>query len=106
DDCDGPNSMLGAWFGHRSLKEIPQLVSTANPINYVNEKCPPFIFLHGSRDRQVPLLQSWNLAAALIAAIGKDKVEHHVIKGAEHSIYDFETEEIYSLEEAFLKKHL
>lgn len=106
DDNDGPDSPLGVWFGHRALKTIPQEVATANPIRYVSPASPAFLFLHGSKDRQVPILQSLNLAAALTAQIGPERVEHHIIEGAEHNIFDFETEEIYNLEADFLHRQM
>ncbi|MCI8598113.1 MAG: alpha/beta hydrolase [Lachnospiraceae bacterium] len=106
EDNDGPDSFLGVLFGRKSLWEIKEEVDKVNPIRYVSEKCPPFLFLHGSRDRQVPILQSLNLAAEIIQKAGPDKAEHHIIEGAEHNIFDFETDEIYDIEEKFLRKHL
>lgn len=100
------DSPLGVFLGNVNLKDIPDTVQKASPISYVNEKCPPFLFLHGTEDRTVPYLQSLDFAVKLAEKIGNEKVEHYLFPKAEHSIFDFESEEIYDIEENFLKKHL
>lgn len=105
-DNTDPDAPLGLLLGHTSLKEIPETVYQASPIHYVSKKCPPFLFLHGTQDATVPILQSLNFAVELAEKIGVEKVEYHVVEGAEHSIFDFESEGIYDMEEKFLRKHL
>lgn len=100
------DSMEGVLFGRRKPAEVPELVQMADPHTYVNEKCPPFLFLHGSRDRCIPILQSMTLAAAIKKAAGLDRAEYHIIEGAEHNLAHFETQEVYQIEEAFLRRVL
>ncbi|EGR0791802.1 alpha/beta hydrolase fold domain-containing protein [Vibrio cholerae] len=44
---------------------IPQIAKQASSTSYVNERTPPFIQLHGTVDKQVPLEQSQLLKAKL-----------------------------------------
>lgn len=105
-DNTAPDSPLGLLLGNVSLHDIPATVYRASPIHYVNKQCPPFLFLHGTRDATVPILQSMNFAVELAERIGIENVAYHVVEGAEHSIFDFESEQIYDMEEEFLRKHL
>jgi acetyl esterase/lipase len=47
------------------LTERVAMVKLANPITYVSRDDPPFLIVHGDRDRVVPHHQSQLLAAAL-----------------------------------------
>ena len=105
-DNTDPDTPLGLLLGHISLNEIPETVYQASPIHYVSKKSPPFLFLHGTRDATVPILQSLDFAVELASKIGVENVEHHIVEGAEHTIFDFESEELYDMEEEFLRKHL
>jgi len=87
-------------------KERPWLNDLANQENYVNPQCPPFLFLHGTRDQVVPVLGSLHFAASLVAEIGEENVKYTLVEGAGHDIHDFEKEWIYDLEADFLKKKL
>ncbi len=100
------DSMEGVLFGRRRPADVPELVKIADPHTYVSEKCPPFLFLHGNKDQCIPILQSMTLAAAIKKAAGLDRVEYHIIEGAKHSLADFETQEVYQIEEAFLRRVL
>jgi acetyl esterase/lipase len=98
------DSMEGVLFGGKRPSEVPELVKVADPHTYINKHCPPFLFLHGDKDQCIPILQSMTLATAIKQMAGLDRVEYHIIKDARHSLADFETEEIYDIEEAFLKR--
>ena len=50
------------------LTERIALVSQANPITYVSNDDPPFLIVHGERDRTLPHHQSQALAEALQSA--------------------------------------
>ena len=97
------DSMEGVLFGWHRAKDVPDVVAMGNPCNYVTKNCPPFLFLHGDQDNCVPVLQSMNLAVDIMHATDMDRVEYHLIPGAHHNIHDFEREDIYDIEEAFLK---
>ena len=100
------DSMEGMLFGGRAPREVPELVRLANPVNYITADSPPFLFLHGSEDRVIPIQQSRVLAAELMRACGRGNVEYHVVEGARHDIHDFEREELYDLEADFLRRRM
>ncbi|QHQ63094.1 alpha/beta hydrolase fold domain-containing protein [Anaerocolumna sedimenticola] len=100
------DSMEGMLFGGRKPAEVPELVKLADPHTYVNKNCPPFLFFHGNQDQCIPILQSMTLATAIKQAAGLTRAEYHIIRGARHNLADFESEEIYNLEEKFLRKYL
>ncbi len=80
----GPELIMALFGG--SLKEKKALVQEANPISFISKdrvaELPPFLIMHGDKDRLVPLAQSQLLNAALISAGAK--VEFQVIAGAGH----------------------
>ncbi|HWT73113.1 MAG TPA: alpha/beta hydrolase [Mobilitalea sp.] len=100
------DSMEGVLFGRRKPSEIPELVKLSDPHTYVNKNCPPFLFLHGDKDQCIPILQSMTLATAIKQEAGLDQVEYHIIQGAKHNLFDFETVEVYHIEESFLRRVL
>jgi acetyl esterase/lipase len=100
------DSMEGVLFGRRKPADVPELVKLADPHTYVNKNCPPFLFLHGNKDQCIPILQSMTLAAAIKKAAGLERAEYHIVEGASHNLAQFETEEIYQIEEAFLRRVL
>ena len=89
-----------------AVRDVPEMVQMGNPINYITENCPPFMFLHGDLDRVVSLQQSRVLAAEIMRISGRSNVEYHVIEGAKHDIHDFEREDLYDLEADFLRRRL
>ena len=84
-------------------KEVPEMVELANPANYLNEKCPPFLFLHGDQDQVVPIICTMAFAAKMMYATSIDNVKFQLVKDARHDILDFEKEWIYDLEVQFLR---
>jgi dipeptidyl aminopeptidase/acylaminoacyl peptidase len=75
---DSPESKL---IGGALLENKDKAVR-ASPITYVSKDAPPFLIMHGDRDRTVPLNQSELLYAALKKA-GVDAT-FVPIKGAGH----------------------
>lgn len=61
---------------------------------------------HGTKDRNIPITQSIDFAAALSKAIGKDKVYFEAIEGAAHGGAQFETEVNTAKVMDFLDKYL
>jgi acetyl esterase/lipase len=51
-----------------TMAEKPEAARSASPIVYVNKDCPPFLIVHGTRDRLVPFEQATTFCAALKAA--------------------------------------
>jgi acetyl esterase/lipase len=64
--------------------KFPEKCRAANPMSYIRADNPPFYIQHGLIDDMVPYLQSVNLAEALKAVIGQDKVRLELIENAGH----------------------
>jgi len=81
DDQDAP-ALLGL-FGV-PFKENPALWRQGSPITHVKAGAPPFLIVHGDKDKTVPLGHSEKLAAALKKA--GVPVELIVVKGGGHNM--------------------
>lgn len=66
------------------IEDAPDKCRMASPMTYINSKCPPFYIQHGTADKNIPYLQSVELAEALKAAIGQDKVHLELVPDAGH----------------------
>ena len=69
---DGPNALR--MFG-KSQAAAPELYRLASPVTHVDSRDPPFLILHGTADKLVPVEQSKTLARALKQA----GVEHELV---------------------------
>ena len=69
----------------KSKAEAPDLYLAASPTTHIDARDPPFLILHGTADRLVPVEQSEILASALKKA-GVEQ-ELIVIEGAPHSFH-------------------
>jgi dipeptidyl aminopeptidase/acylaminoacyl peptidase len=83
------------------LLENRDKAAKASPITYVAQGAPPFLIMHGDRDRSVPFSQSELLYAALKKA-GVDAT-FVPVKGAGHG---FDGPEAIAPVEEFLKRCL
>jgi len=102
NDASSPESKLvGA-----PIQTVPELVAKTNPMNYITADDAPFFIEHGTADCNVPPAQSRNLADALSAVIGADKVTYISLEGAGHGGAQFETAENLQLVINFLNKYL
>jgi acetyl esterase/lipase len=102
DAADSPESKLvGA-----AIQTVPDLVKTTNPMNYITPDDAPFFIQNGTADCNIPPIQNKNLADALSAVIGTDKVTYMSLEGAAHGGSQFETEENLKLVIDFLNKYL
>lgn len=82
---------------------IPEIARSASSTTYVNENTPPFIQLHGTLDKQVPLSQSESLKAKL----DEYNIENQlwIEEGVGHSAPIFDSEKYVPHVMAFLSKH-
>lgn len=80
---DAPDSPESEFMG-APLPHIPELVRLASPYVYVNPGMPPFIIVHGTADRIVPVAQSVRLADEIRRVAGEDKVELHIEQDVPH----------------------
>ena len=103
-DHRGPGSPEGMLIGGNPVLEHPDLVQATVPMNYIDPgvEIPPFLILHGDKDRLVPFGQSVMLYEVLKSA-GKT-VEFYKIKGADHGGSPFWSDEVLDLVEEFVRK--
>ena len=102
NDASSPESQLvGA-----AIQTVPDLVWTTNPMNYITSDDAPFLIQHGTADCNIPPIQGQNLADALSAVIGGEKVTYTLIDGAGHGGAQFSTDENLALVINFLDKYL
>ncbi len=102
DAANSPESkLMGA-----PIQTIPDRVATTNPMNYITPDDAPFFIQHGTADCNIPPAQNKNLADALSAVLGADKVVYSVLDGAGHGGSQFSTAENIGLVIGFLDSHL
>lgn len=102
NDASSPESQLvGA-----AIQTVPDLVATTNPMNYITADDAPFLIQNGTADCNIPPAQNKNLANALSAVIGADKVAYTSIAGAGHGGSQFSTEANLQLVIDFLNTYL
>jgi len=99
-DHDAPDSPEARLIGG-PIHENKDKAQRANPITYVSKDDPPFLIMHGDKDRLVPLNQSELLAEALKRA--GVQVTFRVVHGAGHG---FGAPEHFSLVRNFFIEHL
>ena len=89
------------WFGLSGyLREVPE----ASPVKYVTPDDPPFLIMHGDRDKLVPI----QISEDLYAGLNKAGVEatFKVVRGAGHGGPAFSSRECTELLDSFLDRHL
>jgi len=88
------------------LKEtLQQRMRQASPITYVTADAPPFLIIHGTADKTVPVSQSDELVKALQQAGAKD-VTYMRIDGAGHGVFEQNIEKTGPAREAFFERTL
>lgn len=88
------------------IQTVPEKVALTNPMNYITPEDAPFFIENGTADCNIPPIQNKNLADALSAVIGADKVTYVSLEGAGHGGSQFETTENLKLVISFLDKYL
>lgn len=98
-----PKSVLAQLLGG-TVEEKKDLARLASPVTHVSRDDPPFLILHGTADKVVPVAQSEILERALKQA----GVEVTLVKleGAGHGGPQFNTPEIRKAIADFFDKHL
>lgn len=99
-DAKSPEGLL---IGAAPL-DRPDLAKMASPVNFVDEKDPPFLIIHGEKDdlvspRQSHLLNSW----LKVKGVPTDMI---LVPGAPHFGTMFDAPEIRNRVMEFLKAHL
>jgi acetyl esterase/lipase len=88
------------------IQTVPKKVALTNPMNYITPDDAPFFIENGTADCNIPPIQNKNLADALSAVIGADKVTYISLDGAGHGGSQFETAENLANVITFLDKYL
>lgn len=100
-DFDSPDSPESLLIGG-PLQENKDKVKRANPITYITKDAPPFLIMHGDKDRRVPYNQSVLLYNALKQA--NVEVTMYKIQGAGHG--GFSQPAILKTVQRFFDSHL
>ncbi|MGB7345447.1 MAG: alpha/beta hydrolase fold domain-containing protein [Pirellulaceae bacterium] len=79
-------------------------IKRVDPITYVDKADPPFLIIHGSNDRTVPLNQSEALHRALESADVQSFL--HVIDGAGHGGPEFAKPDVNNMQREFLLRYM
>ncbi|MEW4491025.1 alpha/beta fold hydrolase [Thalassoglobus sp. JC818] len=101
NDDGSPESLL---LGGGEVLPQTEKIRRVNPITYIDENDPPFLIIHGTNDRTVPLNQSETLHAALQGANVPSKL--HVIDGAGHGGPGFSDPAVQQMKLEFLSQLL
>ncbi|MCF7560500.1 alpha/beta hydrolase [Sabulilitoribacter multivorans] len=80
----------------------PELSKLASPVFHVDNTDPPLLIMHGNKDFQVPIKQSYELENSYKEH--DSEVSFKVIDGGGHGGSEFHTEENYTLVFEFLDK--
>jgi acetyl esterase/lipase len=99
----GRESAEAALFGG-PVSGRRELARQANPIRYIDPQDPPFLIVHGDRDKVVPLNQSELLAEALRQQ--DVPVTLRVIEGGAHGGPGFRKPEVRRMVEDFFEVNL
>jgi len=83
------------------VAEMQELARLASPITFVDSSDPPFFIVHGDEDPTVPVEQSIDFHAALLAAGVESTLT--IVEGAEHGGF---ADVVYVAVKAFFDAHL
>ncbi|MCS4488441.1 alpha/beta hydrolase [Streptococcus sciuri] len=99
-------SREGQLFGGVPVLENLDQVEKANPLNYIDSSktLPPFLIMHGDKDRLVPFEQSVLLYDALKDA-GKEAAFYQLV-GADHTMDAFFSPEMTEIVHEFMQRLL
>lgn len=99
------HSLEGEFFGTKNIYENPEIVQKGNPINYVDEhKIPPFLIMHGNKDRLVPFEQSCIFYEALKR--NNKQADFYRVEGSDHGTDAFFTPEALKIVFDFIEKNI
>ena len=87
-----------------SVLDTPETARDSNPLNYIDDKTPPFLIFHGDADRTVSLSQSKILHEALTAHNIDSTL--YIINGGEHDAVYFHQPEVLKIILDFLNRTL
>lgn len=100
------NSPEGELIGRLNVLENPEKVYPTIVMNHISKEkdLPPFLIIHGNKDRLVPFGQSVLLYEKL--KLEDKEVEFYQLDGADHGGAPFWQKEILEIVDKFIKKSL
>ncbi|MBD5429129.1 MAG: alpha/beta hydrolase [Lactobacillus sp.] len=100
------HSLEGEFLGNKNIYENPELVQKANPISYIkkDKKLPPYLIMHGNKDRLVPFEESCIFYEKLKA--NNQSVDFYQIENSDHATDAFFSPEALKIVFEFLQKNL
>ncbi len=98
---NAPDSPESALIGG-PIQQNKAQVAKANPITYVSDKTPPFLIVHGDKDKLVPYQQSLLLKSALDKAGVEASL--YLVKDGGHG--NFKDPKVAELTKEFFDRHL
>lgn len=105
-DHRAPDTPGGMLIGKLNVREHPDRVQPTVPMNYISagKALPPFLIIHGSKDRLVPFGQSVMLFDALKKA--NKEAELYQLEGADHGGSAFWAKNVLDVVEQYVRKYL
>lgn len=97
-----PHSLEGEFFGTNNIYDVPDMVQAGNPISYIHDdsQLPPFLIMHGNKDRLVPFEQSCLLYEAL--RDHHQQVDFYRVLNSDHASDGFFTPEALKITFKFI----
>ena len=80
------------------------LAASASPLRHISAAAPPFLIVHGDRDRVTPIAESAALHDSLVRAGAESTLV--VLGGAGHESHTFDRADHLAMTAAFLLQHL
>lgn len=96
------DSHEGGFLGTHNVYDVPEIAEKANPLNYLDHPLPPFLIMHGNKDRTVPFEQSVLLYDALRQH--GHSAAFYRIEQSDHSTDAFFTPEVIQIVTDFIRK--
>lgn len=96
------NEAVTQLLGH-NVSQDPVAALGASPVSRCHQDSPAFLLIHGDADRVVPVTESLNLQAHLLASGASAQLI--VIRGGGHATRDMHTADIHGQICAFLDTH-
>lgn len=101
------DTSIEALFLGGSTLELPEAAAAANPANYLDQRSPYFLLIHGLEDTDTPYLQSVEFAEAVRQKSGDpDRAQLTLLPETGHDNGRFDDPSTYELELEFLRRTL
>ncbi len=104
-DHESEKSPTGLLFGGVNIRTVPDLLEKSSALNYIDsKKLPPFLIMHGKKDRMVPFSQSVMLYEKLRQT--DHRADFYALENCDHGSDAFFTPYSLTIVLDFLSKNL